>query len=299
MKRGILLVANKKSEDQAQNLVYSIRNSGCKLPIKLIHFGGNKVSAPDLIKEVELLFFEDFPDEAKGFVEKLRTILTDCPMGFLYRFLGWYIDWDQFIYTDNDIVALCNWEILFDYLDGYDLVHADEEYTTEGRFNYHQPEKAKKIFGDNALQSAITAGHIVINKGERLIHNIEEAIRWFKDNPGIAKKHDQALLHIASLLGEWKTLNLCKEPHNWMSSWSGDHRNSLELIQAIQAGNKISHIHYSGGKARGNRAIQDLLYAHLGEKDRLKAQFNTSVRFLSKYHDVNDLLIKVKRRLKS
>lgn len=270
MKRGIYLVANQKSEKMAKNLIYSIRSSGCTLPIRLIHFGGDKVQSPYILKEVQLLHYEDFSDQAKKFIESLRTVLTDCPLGYLYRYLAWFSDWDEFIYTDNDVVALSNWELFFDHLQGNDLVHADEEYITEGKFNYDKPDLVQQAFGETALESAVTAGHIAIRKHPKMLKDISKAIEWFKQNPHIPKKHDQSLLHIASLIGNWRMVNLCKPPYNWLSSWSGDYRNVLELIHAIQErqGN-ISHLHYSGGAAKGDLAIHDLLFSVNDDKERL------------------------------
>lgn len=305
MKKGIVLVANLKSQWYCENLIYSIRNSGCRLPIRLIHFGGEPVNSKYILDEVEFLTFDDFSEEAKAFVNNLRSVLTDCPMGFLYRFLAWFSDWDDFIYADNDIVALMNWELLIDYLDqGYDLVHADEEYTTQGIYNYLLPSKIEEIFGGEALNSAITAGHIVVKKSNNMVADMNAAVDWFKLNPEIPIKHDQSLLHIASLLGDWKTLNLCKPPFNWLSSWSGDYKNSLDLIHAIQGGYiqntasfkewtskmsdgdrynqqslplslnvPISHLHYSGRGHIGNESIDDLMFSYQNNKKRMMSLY--------------------------
>jgi hypothetical protein len=284
MKRGIYLVANFKSQDMCENLVFSIRKSGCSLPIRLIHFGGKEINSAYLLAQVELLHYENFPDNSKQFITTLRTVLTDCPVGYLYRYLAWFADWDEFIYSDNDIVALCNWENLFGYLDRYDLVHADEEYTTKGKFNYDKPELVRAVFGEFALESAITAGHIVVRKNNKMVEDIYDAIEWFRQNPHIAKKHDQALLHIASLLGKWEMLNLCKPPSNWLSSWAGDYGNSLEIIQKIQTkGTNISHLHYSGGTPKGNLAIQDLLFSKKDDKKRLLKLSFIGLKSLSGY----------------
>ena len=53
--KGIYLVANKKSEALCANLIYSIRESGCKLPIRIIHFGGEKIKSSFILNEVELV----------------------------------------------------------------------------------------------------------------------------------------------------------------------------------------------------------------------------------------------------
>ena len=284
MKRGIYLVANFKSQEMCENLVYSIRKSGCSLPIRLIHFGGREINSAYLLEQVEFLHYDGFPEEAKQFIKDLRSVLTDCPPGFLYRYLACFSDWDEFLYSDNDIVALCNWEVLFDHLDRYELVHADEEYTTKGKFNYDKPELVQEIFGPSALDSAITAGHIVVKKSNKMIADINNAIEWFKQNPHIPKKHDQALLHIASLLGHWEMLNLCKPPYNWLSSWAGDYGNSLEIIQKIQTkGTNISHLHYSGGTPKGNLAIQDLLFSTNDDRKRLLKLSFIGLRSLSGY----------------
>ena len=301
MKKGIVLVANLKSQWYCENLIYSIRQSGCQLPIRLIHFGGEPVNSKQILDEVEFLTIDDFSLEAKDFIANLRSVLTDCPLGFLYRFLAWFSDWDEFIYSDNDIVALLNWERMFEFTEGYDLVHADEEYTTFGIYNYDKPKKIKEIFGEYSLSTAITAGHILVKKKPKMIADIKAAVEWFKQNPEIPKKHDQSLLHIATLIGDWKLLNLCKPPFNWLSSWSGDYKNSLDLIQAIQCskqrktnsfntwfsnlsdakkyeyeqaskrinGVSISHLHYSGRGRIGAEAIDDLMFSSHTDENRM------------------------------
>ena len=298
MKRGIYLVANRKSQEMCENLIYSIRGSGCLLPIRLIHFGGAEVTNTYILKEVELLRFENFTEEAKEFVKNLRSVLTDCPLGYLYRFLAWFSDWDEFIYSDNDVVALCNWEVMFSYLDDYDLVHADEEYTTNGIYNYDEPEQIKKMFGLTALESAITAGHMVVKRDNKMITDFISSIEWFKQNTHIPKKHDQSLLHIASLLGKWRVLNLCKPPYNWLSSWAGDYKNSLNIIQLIQTNRFIiSHIHYSGGTPQGNLAIQDLLFSARNDDERLAKLSFISLKSFSKYNLIKDKFARFRKRI--
>jgi len=303
-KRGIYLVANQRSQRMCENLIFSIRNTGCALPIRIIHFGGKAVNSDYLLAEAELVYFEEAPQEAQAFVQELRGVLTDCPLGYLYRYLAWFSDWDEFIYSDNDVVALCNWEILLDELkgfgqvQGFDLVHADEEYTTKGVFNYNRPDKLCEIFGDNALNSAFTAGHVVVKKSDKMIDDFRAAIAWFKQHPEIPQKHDQSLMHVSSLLGKWKILNLCKE-QNWLSSWAGDYRNSLHLIQKIQGHNaRISHIHYSGGTPNGDLAIQDLLLSREDDKGRMKQMAGIVVNHFSGYYKMRHLHTRGRRFLK-
>lgn len=295
MKRGIYLVANLASQRMCENLIYSIRKSGCNMPIRLIHFGGKKMQSEYVSEQSEMLQYEDFPDEAKLFITNLRSVLTDCPMGFLYRFLAWFSDWDEFIYSDNDIVALCNWENLFDYLADFDVVHADEEYITNGKYNYNKPELIKSIFGKSSLESAITAGHIVVKRNTKMIDDINAAVSWFKQHADIPKKHDQSLIHVASLLGNWKILNLCRS-HNWLSTWAGDYENSLQIIQMIQSQNtRISHIHYSGGTPDGTRAIQDLLFAGDSDSDRIKKLAFIGFKFSIRYYKIKQYYSRLKR----
>lgn len=296
MKRGIYLVANFRSQSFCENLLYSIRQSGCVLPIRIIHFGGKEINSPYILKEVEFLHFEDFSEEAKEFITDMRTVLSDCPLGYLYRYLAWFSDWDEFIYSDNDIVALSNWDLLFNYLSEYDIVHADEEYKTNGRYNYYKPELIEKIFGEGSLESAITAGHIVVKRKPQMIKDILSAIEWFKINTEIPKKHDQSLMHIASLLGNWNMLNLCKSPYNWLSSWAGDYKNSHQIIQLIQGKNtNISHIHYSGGNPKGNMAIQELLFAKDNTEERLTKLSYIGLKAISGYSGLSDHYLKVKK----
>jgi hypothetical protein len=310
MKKGIILVANLKSQSYCENLIFSIRKSGCELPIRLIHFGGKPINSLKVLDEVEFLTVDDFPEEAKVFVNNLRSVLTDCPLGFLYRFLGWFTDWDEFIYSDNDIVALTNWERLFEFIEGYDIVHADEEYTTQGIYNYVLPEKIEYLFGAGSLSTAIIAGHMLVKKNPKMIADMNAAIIWFKQNPDIPLKHDQSLLHVATLIGEWQLLNLCKQPNNWLSSWCGDYKNTLDLMHAMQGGyeqntasylkwfsnlsdddktqqnlyftgNKInvtiSHLHYSGRGRLGSEPIDDLMFSSQENGKRMMSFFKIQI----------------------
>ena len=240
----------------------------------------------------------DFPKEARTFIDETQKVITFCPRGFLLRFLAFFSDYDEFIYSDNDIVAMCNWETLFDYLGDNDVVHADEEYTTEGRFNYHKPEAIKKMFGEKSLESAMTAGHILIKRDQKLIDDIYKALEWFKENQGIPVNHDQALLHIASLLGNWKVRNLCRTD-NWLSSWAGDFKNSLDIILKSQAGQKLSHIHYSGGTPSGTAPIDDLLLSNLDNKTRIKKLVSAGLRDLSGFGRFATYYKKGKKRSKA
>ena len=329
MKKGIVLVANLKSQWYCENLIYSIRQSGCQLPIRLIHFGGEPVNSKQILDEVEFLTIDDFSLDAKDFITNLRSVLTDCPMGFLYRFLAWYSDWDEFIYSDNDIVALMNWEMMFEFAEGYDLVHADEEYTTFGIYNYDKPNKIKQIFGEDSLSTAITAGHILVKKKPKMIANINAAVEWFKQNPEIPKKHDQSLLHIATLLGNWRLLNLCKPPFNWLTSHSMEYKNSLDLIQAIQGskqrktnsfntwfsdlsdakkneyeqasqrinGLSISHLHYSGRGRLGSEAIDDLMFSSQTDENRMMQFLKVQIADLFYVTYVKTQIKRIKRYL--
>jgi len=330
MKKGIVLVANLKSQCYCENLIYSIRKSGCKLPIRLIHFGGEPVNSKNILNEVEFLTVDDFSVEAKAFIHNLRSVLTDCPIGFLYRFLAWFSDWDEFIYSDNDIVALMNWERLFEFTEGYDLVHADEEYTTQGVFNYLLPNRIEEFFGSGSLSTAITAGHLLVKKNPKMITDMNLAVDWFKLNQDIPRKHDQSLLHIATLIGDWKLLNLCKPPFNWLSSWSGDYKNSLDLIQAIQGieqrktvsfkvwfsflseddkkqykqqsllKNKkvpISHLHYSGRGRIGAEAIDDLMFSSQTNENRMLQFLKTGTTDLFYITYIKAQMKRVKRYL--
>ncbi|AWG22200.1 hypothetical protein FFWV33_12085 [Flavobacterium faecale] len=330
MKKGIVIVANLKSQDYAENLIYSIRGSGCSLPIRLIHFGGKAVNSKYILDEVEFLTIDDFSTEAKAFINNLRTVLTDCPMGFLYRFLAWFSDWDEFIYTDNDIVALMDWERLFEFSENYDLVHADEEYTTQGIYNYIQPDKVETIFGKDSLSSAITAGHMVVKKSSKMIVDMNTAVAWFKEQPEIPRKHDQSLLHIAALLGNWRILNLCKFPHNWLSTWSGDYKNSLDLIHAIQGGYEqktasfakweakiasenntiiykdsveknmnipISHLHFSGRGRIGAEGVDELMFSSLTDKNRMMRLFKIQLADLFYVTYMKEQIKRIKRYL--
>lgn len=296
---AIYLVANRRSETECANLVHSIRASGCKLDIVLIPFDMDGVSSPSLLREVVVMHPQDFPAEGREFVESLRSVLAYCPEGFLRRFLAFFGPYERFIYSDNDIVALCDWSELLGYLDEHDLVHADEEYTTAGRFNFRSPGVCEAAFGKGSLERALTAGHFAAKRSAIFPDAMRKALEWMCDNADACYLQDQTLMHIAALIGDWNCLNLCKPPHNWLSSWAGDYANTLVLLQKIQAGRRISHLHYSGfATAELSRPVDELLLSSLEPRQRLLAVTLAGARELTGIGAFQRTKAKVKRRLK-
>lgn len=283
--QAIYLVANRRSEEECGNLVHSIRLAGCQLPIVLLPFGGEPVTDARLLREVALMDPAEFSPEAHDFVDEASKTLTVCPPGFLRRFYAFFGPYPQFLYSDNDIVALMDWSELFALLGENDLLHADEEYTTDGRFNYHQPTVILETFGEDSLQTAMTAGHFLARPTPQMIEDMRAAMQWMRAHPGVCKAHDQTMLHLASLLGNWRMLNLCKPPQSWLSSWAGDYENQLDLIQAGQRGLRISHLHYSGGSPRKlNRPVEELILSYLDTSQRRRALFTSHLLHFSGFN---------------
>lgn len=269
--RGIYLVANDKSSAQCHNLIFTIRQCGCNLPIRIIHYGGKPLQLHTTFPDVCVVTDADFPSEGQAFVAELSRRLPQCPHGFMKRFYAWFGEFDEFLYSDNDIVALMNWEGLFAYLADHDLVNADNEYTTGGKYNMQQPERFEEIFGKGALESAITAGHFLCARKPNHPVDLLKALSWMEAHPEIPKWHDQALLLVALVQSKWPTLNLCKPPHNWASSWAGHYADNFDVIRTIQARRQpISHLHYSGGVPTGTKPVDDLLNASLPLEERNK-----------------------------
>ena len=268
--RGIYLVANRISSEHCHNLIYTIRQCGCRLPIRIIPYGGEPLVLQERFADVGLVRMEDFPAEGQEFVGELRRRLP-CSPGLLQRFLCWFGEFDEFLYSDNDIVALMNWEEMFGFLGDYELVHADYEYRTGGIYNLRQPERFEELLGPGALEQAITAGHFLCRRSAQQVDDLRAGLGWMEAHPAVPKWHDQALLLVAAVLGKWRALNLCKPPHDWASSWAGDYRNSLDVVRTVQALRQpLSHLHFSGGTPSGTAPIHELLYANLpaGERNR-------------------------------
>lgn len=136
---------------------------------------------------------------------------------------------------------------------------------------------------------------------------MKAAVNWFNQNSEIPIKHDQTLIHIAALLGDWKLLNLCKAPHNWLSTWSGDYKNSLDLIHAIQGCEErtstedekvfISHLHYSGRGRLGYEPIDELIFSNQTNKNRMMLFFKIQCTDLFLITYVKEQMKRVKRYL--
>jgi len=267
--RGIYLIANAHSQQQCNNLIYSIRRCGCRLPIRVIPYGGSPMLFDRSWEDVRQLSLSDFPAEGMAYVNELVRRTGQPDPGHLRRFLCWFGEFDEFLYSDNDIVALMNWEEMFPYLEDRDLVHADYEFTTNGRFNMRQPQRFEELAGPGALDLAITAGHFLCRRAPRHTADFLAGLAWMEAHRDVPIWNDQVLLHVTVVLTKWRTLNLCKPPYSWASSWAGDYKNVLELLRTIQTDrHPISHLHYSGGIASGTNPIDDLLFSNLSANER-------------------------------
>jgi len=299
LSRGIYLVANRQSAGECQNLIYSIRKCGCRLPVRVIPYGGKPLILDRRVDGVEIVSLFDFPAEGRAFVEDLQRRIPQCAPGMLRRFLAWFGEFDEFLYSDNDIVALMNWEEMFRYLDQYELVHADTEYNTGGRFNMLQPGRFEELLGPGALEVAITAGHFLCRRSTRHIADLQTGVAWMETHPEIPRRHDQALLHVTLALARWPALNLCKPPHNWACSWAGSYKNSLDAFETIQVARQpISHLHYSGGIGTGANPIDELLFSSLPARQRNRKLLWALARNLSGIGAAQRLLYRVRNRIR-
>jgi hypothetical protein len=267
--RGIYLIANRQSAEECRNLIYSIRGCGCHLPIRIIPYGGDPLPADPKWEDVRLLSANEFPRDGLEFVDELKRRIPQCPLGFLRRFLCWFGEFDEFLYSDNDVVALMNWEELFPFLETYELVHADLEYKTKGVFNMRQPARFEELMGPGSLESAMTAGHFLCRPRAQHRADLLSGLAWMEAHREVPMWHDQALMHVTLTLAKWPALNLCKPPNNWACTHAGSYKKVWDVIRAIQVEKRpISHLHFSGGIATGTGAIDELLQVNLPEKER-------------------------------
>jgi hypothetical protein len=297
-RRGIYLVANKRSEAECNNLIDSIRRCGCKLPIRVIPFDESPAVLYPRWDGVKQLSLGDFPVEGRAFFDELRGRNRRCPQGLLRRFLCWFGEFDDFLYSDNDVVALMNWEELFPYLENYDVVHADYEFTTGGRFNLREPRRFEELMGPGSLEAALTAGHFLCRRSPEHPAHLLAGLAWMEAHPDIPIWQDQSLLHITLLVAQWRVLNLCKPPHNWASSWAGDYKDVLELVRTIQVERRpISHMHYSGKIGNGTRSIDELLWSSLSPEERNRRQLWVLLRQALGFDAMNRQWNRVRRKL--
>lgn len=268
------------------------------LPIRVINFGGKKYKRNDTAKDVELCHLSEFGIEACNFVENLSRSLPDCNSGYLKRYFAWFGEFDEFLYSDNDIVAVSDWSKLFEYLTDHTLVHADKEFATNGQFNFKDAPAVEKILGKDVHVQALTAGHFLCRKETKHIDDISAALDWMIEHANLVKLHDQTLLQVACIMGGWKKINLCRPPYNWGSSWHGDYKNTLDILQAIQRGVSISHIHYSGYTPFGVQPVEELLMSNMGNAPRVRKQFANTAREILGVNVMLQVLSRVSRKVK-
>lgn len=296
--RGIYLVANKPSEQLCKNLVYTIRRTGCRLPIAVIPYDGRALTDPDLLAETRILPPSGFPSHSRDRVRDLAARLDACPEGFLRRFLALDGPFDEFIYADNDIVAISNWEPLLDHLQDNDIVHQDMEWTTDGRFNFTDPSPVRSEFGREAMLHAMNGGFFAMAKSTPLADLIPRALDWMEQHRGAIKMHDQTLLHIALLLGDLRVTNLCRPPHNYAGPWAGDYGNLFDLIATITSGKPTLHLHYAGGCIDRHGPMGELLASYATKEERYQLQTRAFVRLATGLETAQRTFRRAKRKWK-
>jgi hypothetical protein len=298
-RRGIYLVANRQSEAPCNNLIASIRRCGCQLPIRVIPYGGSPAVLDARWDGVQHLSMGDFSREALAFFRELETRIPECNPGHLRRFLCWFGEFDEFLYTDNDIVALMNWEELFTYLENYDLLHADYEFKIAGKFNLREPRQFEELMGKGSLEAAFTAGHFLCRRSPRHPADLLAGLAWMEAHRELHIWHDQTLLHVTLVLAKWRALNLCRPPHNWASSWAGDYKDVLELVRTIQVEHRpISHIHYSGGAGSVARPINELQWSSLPLEERNRRQLWALLRQTLGFEEMDRQVGRVRRKVR-
>jgi hypothetical protein len=296
--RGIYLVANRISSEHCHNLIYTIRQCGCHLPIRILPYGGEPLVLTSNFEDVALVRVEDFPAEGREFAAELGRRLP-CNPGLLRRFLCWFGEFDEFLYSDNDIVALMNWEEMFSFLEDHELVHADHEFLTGLVFNLQQPERFEELMGPGALDKAITAGHFLCRRSLRQVEDLLAGVSWMEAHAEVVKWHDQALIHVTVALAKWRVLNLCRPPHLWGCSWAGSYKNLFDVLRTVQASHHpVSHLHYSGGTPSGAAPIQELLYANLPAGERNQRLLRALMSEASGMNEARRLLKRVQSKVK-
>ena len=297
MTRGIYLVTNRRSEREAAHLVFTLRQAGCTLPIALIPYDDNPPIHPRLRTETTFLNVADFPAEGRALLGQIAELWPASRAGLFRRLLAWWGPYDQFIYSDNDIVALADWSLFFARLDDNDFLHADGEYQTGGTFAYKKPQIVKEKFGPAALDSLLTTGHYVSRKRPEIAAALAATVAWLRANPGVAHEVDGAFIHLAILVGGLRIRNLCRAPDHWPSPWAGSYRNALEVIHAVQRG-RLLQLHYSGGDPDGYFASEEIYFSEDTTGQRLWRHIRVALAHWTGLHYVRTRIWPgLKRRL--
>ncbi len=146
----------------------------------------------------------DFSAEGLAFLKELQARIPQCSAGHLRRFLCWFGEFDEFLYSDNDVVALMNWEELYPYLENQDVVHADYEFITGGKFNLREPRKFEVLMGQESLEAAFTAGHFLCRRSPQHPADLLAGLAWMEAHRDVHIWHDQTLLHVTLVLAKWR-----------------------------------------------------------------------------------------------
>ena len=131
-----------------------------------------------------------------------------------------------------------------------------------------------------------------------MVADLRAAAAWMQAHPDVAIPHDQALLHLALLLGGWRTLNLCRPPHGWASSWAGDYRSPLAIIQTVNTGRPASHLHYSGFAPATDHPLGDLLTVADSPAARLRRLWLDTTARLTGWREFRRLCRRARTRLR-
>lgn len=231
MANGVYILANDVVYDQLIALINSLEtNVSPDLPICVVPYDDNTEKcrlATQRYSQVQWFDDEALLNKWENFASeiwsahpaaiadwKARGIVGVGRMGMHRRFCCFDGPFDRFIYLDADILAMNNFDLLFDSLDDYDFVTYDFQYKDLSHVFAVDAPNLTDVFERDRLNTEIfCAGLFASKKGlftDQMLSNLLTSLKAGEAEILYYNGPDQSILNYMVMKSEIKAMNLAR-----------------------------------------------------------------------------------------
>lgn len=278
MTKGIYITANDKVIEQAIALLNSIRYYDQETPIMLIPYDDNYQEIGELLNtKYNVKIYPDL-----DFIKRISQTLYDLfGEGFFARpnqfrkQACWFGEFDEFLYIDTDIVVFEKIIDNLNYLQEYDFICCDYQYSGGIKNVFANDIVEKGIFNEEEIKDIFNCGFWGSKKNLLSEQDLYDTFKECAAHPEYfdfsQKTSDQPIINYMILKRVEKRLNLVKQKEGkGAGCWGGSkHFQRQDNILIDTNVNKpLKYIHWAGIKIQPGCPYWDIWkhYRYLNEE---------------------------------
>lgn len=283
MSRGIYIIANDKVIEQALALLNSIRLHDPDIPIVMIPYDDQYQAVAKLLAEsYGVKMYEDLP-----FIEHLSNQLHQTfgkeffarPNQFRKQ-ACWFGSFDEFIYIDTDIVVFEKISNNFNYLNNYDFICCDYQYSGGIQNVFTDKIIENNIFSLTEVQDVFNGGfwgskkHLISEK--ILYETFFECAAHPEYFDFSQKTSDQPIINYMILKHIPRRFNIVRRPDGAPGNWAGSKHFKTQGNQLIDpnVNQPLQYLHWAGIRIEPGCPYWDIwkYYRYLNSSEPIAVQ---------------------------